>query len=69
MGTLRSAMIYSNLIPKSYLSYNIYGNDQLINQSINQSINQPTNQPPTNQPTNQLSNQPMNRPMCIQLVH
>ena len=53
MGTLLSAMIYSNVIPKSYLSFNIYGNDQLINQSINnnnndtlfQSFNQPTNQP------------------------
>ena len=52
MGTLRSAMIYSNLIPKSYLSFNIYGNDQLINQSINQSVNHAINQP-TNQPTNQ----------------
>ena len=53
-------MIYSNVIPKSYLPFNIYGNDQLINQSISQSINQPTNQ---------LSNQPMNRPIRIQLVH
>ena len=47
--------LYYNVIPKSYFSFNIYGNDQLINQSINQ-------------PTNQLSNQPINRPMCTQLV-
>ena len=31
VGTLRSAMIYSNVISKSNLSFNIYSNDQLIN--------------------------------------